>query len=250
MRRSRTTPRPARFPSVAALVALLVLAPLTAGCGADASAAARGSEAEGEPGAVGDAGLLNDDGTVGPVVALGDSLTADTRDAAATGGTAYESWYVYALEDEPRLVDAYNAGIPRNTTPDMLARFRRDVAVHEPRVVVILGGTNDLPEGRTTEQVLATLEEIADRTRAIGATPVLSTIPPRTNRDYTERVDELNAAIRAAGEDTGTTVIDFFSVVADDDGGWRPGFSRDGVHPTRAAADAMAQLALDTLLAD
>ena len=33
-------------------------------------------------------------------------------------------------------------------------------------------------------------------------------------------------------------------------GGWRPGFTADGLHPTAAAADAMAELALETLLGE
>jgi lysophospholipase L1-like esterase len=241
---------------VVAVGVLVVLALLTArGVGAssrppqdadagaaDTGAAAAGDAAEGN-------GLRNPDGTVGPVVALGDSITSGMVDRD-TGAVASASWYAAALADEPRLESAANAGYPGNTTLDMADRFVRDVAAHEPRVVVIMGGTNDLRAGRTTDEVLATLEELAARTRDLGATPVLATIPPRTDGDYAGQVAELNAGLRRLGEQTGTTVIDFHSVVADDDGRWRPGFSSDGIHPTRAAGDAMARLAVTTLLGD
>ncbi|MGY1754598.1 GDSL-type esterase/lipase family protein [Blastococcus sp. SYSU D01042] len=187
--------------------------------------------------------LVDGNGTVGPVVALGDSLTADAR-------PRYWSWYVAALADEPRLLDAGNAGIPGDTTTGMLDRFERDVAVHEPRVVVILGGTNDLAVGRSAEDVLGTLEQLAGRVRELDAVPVLATVPPRTDGDLTEQVADLNAAIRAYGERSGTRVIDFSSVLADDDGDWLPGSTDDGVHPTEAAAAAMGRLAVRELFRD
>jgi lysophospholipase L1-like esterase len=249
MRRFRITEPSTWLAAAAALVALVVLATLTVGW-VRASSDAAPDGAGGSGTASGDLSVRNDDGTVGPIVALGDSLTAVGRNADAKGAPASESWYVHALADEPRLVDASNAGIPGNTTQEMLARFRDAVATREPRVVVILGGTNDLPLGRTTEDILGTLEQLAEKARELGAAPVMGTIPPRTTRDYVAQVDDLNAAIREACEETGTPVIDFFSVLTDGEGGWRPGFTVDGVHPTAVAADAMAALAVQTLLAD
>ena len=191
---------------LASAAALVVLATLTVGWVRASPDAAGGNGGSGT--ASGDLPLRNDDGTVGPIVALGD------------------------------------------TTTDMLARFSGDVAAWSPRVVVVLGGTNDLEAGRTTEQVLSTLGQLVELARGLGATPVLGTVPPRTDGDYAERVADLNAAIRAAGEDSGTTVIDFFAVLTDGGGGWRPGFTADGLHPTAAAADAMAELAVETLLGE
>ncbi len=243
MRRVRTASPWAWFLPVVALGVLVALALLTAGgVGASSPHADAGAAADRD-------GPRDRDGTVGPVVALGDSITSGMV-KRGTGGASSASWYIAALADEPRLVSAANAGYPGNTTQDMADRFARDVAVHEPRVVVIMGGTNDLREGRATDQVLGTLGQLAALTRDIGATPVLATIPPRTDGAYAGQVADLNAGIRRFGEETGTTVIDFFSVLADDDGQWRPGFTTDGIHPTRAAADAMARVAVDTLVGD
>lgn len=196
------------------------------------------------------ASVRNPDGTVGPVVALGDSLTADLTWAVPPSGTVYPSWFTAALADEPKLVAAANAGIPGDTTQGMVARFARDVAVHEPRVVVILGGTNDLPLGRPAEQIVGTLEQLAELARDAGAVPVLATVPPRTDGSYASAVADLNDGIRWSAASSGTPVIDFFSVLADEDGGWREGFTVDGVHPTQAGADAMGRLAVETLVGD
>lgn len=224
------------WPAASAVAVLAVLAVAVTG---------RGGAEPGTPVPAADVpALVGASGTVGPVVALGDSLTADTT---TDGGPRYWSWYTAALADEPRLLDAGNAGIPGDTTTGMLDRFDRDVAVHEPRVVVVLGGTNDLAVGRSADDVLGTLEQLAAEVRAIDAVPVLATVPPRTDGDFTEQVRELNAAIRGYGERSGTRVLDFSSVLADDDGGWRRGRTDDGVHPTRAGAAAMGRLAVQEL---
>jgi acyl-CoA thioesterase I len=241
MRRPRISAPSTWLASVGALLVLAVLATLTVGWVRASSDAGTAPE---------DPPVRNDDGTVGPIVALGDSLTADLRETDATGARLYESWYVRAVAAEPRLESAFTAGIPGDTTTDMLARFSGDVEAWSPRVVVVLGGTNDLAAGRTTEEVLDTLGKLVERVRDLGATPVLGTVPPRTDGDYAERVADLNGAIRAAGEDDGIVVIDFFSVLTDGAGGWQPGSTADGVHPTAAAADAMAALAVETLLGE
>jgi acyl-CoA thioesterase-1 len=237
-RRRRISAPSTWLASLGALLVLAVLATLTVGwvrASSDAS---------------GDLPLRNDDGTIGPIVALGDSLTADLRGVDATGPGRFGSWYVRAVAAEPRLESAFTAGMTGDTTTDMLARFSEDVAAWSPRVVVILGGTNDLGAGRTTLEVLGTLGQLVEKVRDLGATPVLGTVPPRTDDDYAEGVADLNAAIRAAGEENGITVIDFFSVLTDGGDGWRPGFTEDGLHPTAAAADAMAGLAVQTLLGE
>ncbi len=221
----------------------MVLVALVLGAVSWIGAAPSAPASTAEPAGRADARLANEDGTVGPVVALGDSLTSDEP----LGGTDSASWFVEALAAEPRLIQAANAGIPGDTTDGMVDRFARDVAVHEPSVVVILGGTNDLGQGRTTGEVLGDLERLAREAREAGAEPVLATIPPRVDQWFAIEVGALNAAIRASAAASGTPVIDFHAALADDDGNWLPGFTEDGVHTTEAAAGAMAAVALGTL---
>jgi len=61
------------------------------------------------------------------VVFLGDSITSNWDLAKYFPGKPY-----------------INRGISGQTTPQMLLRFRADVIALEPRVVVILAGTNDI----------------------------------------------------------------------------------------------------------
>ena len=74
-----------------------------------------------------------------------------------------------------------NRGISGQTTPQMLIRFRPDVIVLRPSVVVILAGTNDLA-GNTGPMTLEAIEDnlisMAELARANGIHVVLASLLP------------------------------------------------------------------------
>jgi hypothetical protein len=82
------------------------------------------------------------------VVFFGDSITNFWNLAAAFPGQPY-----------------INRGLSGQTTPQLLLRFRADVVALKPRVVVILGGTNDLA-GNTGPM---TLDQIEDNYASMAA---------------------------------------------------------------------------------
>src|SRR6266581_4453989 len=81
-----------------------------------------------------------------------------------------------------------NRGIGGQTTPQMLVRFRQDVINLQPKVVVILGGTNDIA-GNTGPMQLADIEadfaSLAQLARANDIKVIYSSILPVHN--YTEK---------------------------------------------------------------
>src|SRR6202008_5331 len=78
------------------------------------------------------------------VVFMGDSIT-DGWDSPNNGGFFPGQPYI-------------NRGISGQTTPQMLIRFRRDVIELNPRVVLILAGTNDIA-GNTGPTTLEAIED-------------------------------------------------------------------------------------------
>ncbi len=137
-----------------------------------------------------------------------------------------------------------NRGISGQTTPQMLVRFRPDVIALQPRVVVILAGTNDL-SGNTgplplssTEENLASMAELA---RAHGIRVVLASVMPVSdyghNRDgvpvkQTERrppakILELNAWMKDFAAHNGFVYLDYFSALVDEHGMLRRELSND-----------------------
>src|SRR6266481_6570373 len=151
-------------------------------------------------------------------------------------------------------------GISGQTTPQMLLRFRTDVIALQPKVVVILAGTNDLA-GNTgpialqeTEGNLASMAELA---RANGIRAVLSSVLPVSNygqdRDGNpldvrikrppEKILELNAWIKKYAAEKGYVYLDYFPATVDDQGLLKKELSEDGLHPNSAGYAVMAPVA-------
>lgn len=145
-----------------------------------------------------------------------------------------------------------NRGISGQTTPQMLLRFRQDVVNLHPDTVVILAGTNDIAgnTGPSTlemiEDNLASMTEIA---RANGIRVVLASVLPaadyrwRPGLDPAPKIRALNAWIADFCKAHKLVYLDFWTPLADANGGMREGLSSDGVHPTPAGYALMAPLA-------
>jgi lysophospholipase L1-like esterase len=151
-------------------------------------------------------------------------------------------------------------GIGGQTTPQMLLRFRADVIGLQPKVVVILAGTNDIA-GNTgpitlqeTEENLASMAELA---RANGIRVVLSSVMPVSNYGHDgngnrldmcikrppEQILELNEWIKKYATEKGYVYLDYFSAMVDDQGLLKKDLSEDGLHPNAAGYAVMAPLA-------
>jgi lysophospholipase L1-like esterase len=151
-------------------------------------------------------------------------------------------------------------GISGQTTPQMLVRFRTDVITLEPKVVVILAGTNDL-SGNTgpmtvaeTEDNLASMAELA---RAHKIRVVLASILPVSNYGHDrqgnpidvrigrppEKILEINSWMKKHAADNGYVYLDYFSSMVDADGMLKKELSGDGLHPNAAGYAVMSPLA-------
>lgn len=108
------------------------------------------------------------------IVCLGDSVTGVYYH---TGGRrAYPEMLELAIRkaDPAANVRVINAGISGHTTRDGLARFDRDVLKHQPALVTISFGLNDM--GRLSEdEYRANLETLVSRSRMANAKVVLCT---------------------------------------------------------------------------
>jgi lysophospholipase L1-like esterase len=153
-----------------------------------------------------------------------------------------------------------NRGIGGQTTPQMLLRFRPDVIALQPKVVVILAGTNDIA-GNTgpmplsaTEDNLATMVELA---RRHGIRVVLSSLLPdsdyghtregapvvQTERRPPQKILELNEWLRKYAGENDCVYLDYFSHMVDEHGMLRRELSDDGLHPNAQGFSIMAPLA-------
>jgi lysophospholipase L1-like esterase len=151
-------------------------------------------------------------------------------------------------------------GIGGQTTPQMLVRFRPDVIALQPKVVVILAGTNDIAGNTgpiTLEETEGNLASMAELARANGIRVVLSSVMPVSNYGHTpegnpldmrlkrppEKILELNAWIRKYATVNDHIYLDYFSAMVDGQGMLKKELSMDGLHPNAAGYALMAPLA-------
>lgn len=171
------------------------------------------------------------------VVFMGDSIT--------------EAWHF----DDPSSFPGkgyINRGISGQTSPQMLVRFRQDVIDLQPKVVVILAGTNDIAGNTgpmTLEETESNLQSMADLATANHIRVVLCSVTPSIDFPWhpglgpAPKIDTLNAWIKSYAEQKGYIYVDYHSALKDSRDGLPASLSHDGVHPNPAGYANMAPLA-------
>jgi lysophospholipase L1-like esterase len=154
-----------------------------------------------------------------------------------------------------------NRGIGGQTTPQMLVRFRQDVINLQPKVVVILAGTNDIA-GNTgpmrLEDIEANYASMAELAQFNHIRVVFSSVLPVHNytdrsKDFfaqrsPEKILELNRWLKnyvAAHPDY--LYLDYFTALVDEKGLLKKDLADDGLHPNPAGYKIMAPLAEEAI---
>ncbi len=178
------------------------------------------------------------------VVFMGDSIT--------------EGWGMKATATSPGRGEFFpgkpyiNRGISGQTTPQMLVRFRQDVILLKPKVVVLLAGTNDIAENtgkETMEEIAGNITSMAELARANGIRVVLCSVLPASEFGWHKglepapKIKALNAWMKDYAAKNSFVYVDYYSPMANSEGGLKAELSPDGVHPNKAGYDLMAPLA-------
>jgi len=127
---------------------------------------------------------------------------------------------------------AVDALAPRESLPECqgLPAVSCELRLLQPSVALIMFGTNDL-EDFTAVQFRRSLAGVVRRVSGAGTIPVLSTIPPRAQRRFSQRVARFNAEIAALAENRALPLWNFWRQMTEP-GVPDSGLSRDGVHPS------------------
>lgn len=144
-----------------------------------------------------------------------------------------------------------NRGISGQTSPQMLVRFRADVIRLQPKVVVILAGTNDIA-GNTGPSTLEMIEDnVASMTEIAQANEIkviLSSVLPaydypwKKGLEPAEKIIALNAWIKEYCAKKKIIYVDYFSAMVDERKGLKAELTYDGVHPNLAGYLVMEPL--------
>jgi len=187
---------------------------------------------------------------------------ADAALAAPAAGENRVVFFGDSITDIWKIEDYFpgkpyiNRGIGGQTTPQMLVRFRQDVINLQPKVVIILAGTNDIA-GNTgpmrNEDIEANLASMAELARLHSIRVVLCSIMPVHN--YTEKAKDffaqrpqsrilaLNEWIKDYSAKNNLVYVDYFSALVDDKGMMKKELADDGLHPNAAGYKIAAPLA-------
>jgi len=145
------------------------------------------------------------------VVCFGDSVTGVYYHTGSR--RAYTDMLEIALERTfPQAsITAINAGISGHTTRHALARIERDVLAHEPDLVTIMFGLNDMV-GIPLDEYQKNLIEIIKRCRDIGAEVLLCTPNSVTDTSGrpTNKLERYVAAVRGVGKSKNVPVVDCY----------------------------------------
>jgi lysophospholipase L1-like esterase len=138
----------------------------------------------------------------------------------------------------------------------MLVRFREDVIELQPKVVVILAGTNDIAGNTgpmTLEEVEANYASLAELAGAHQIQVVYASVLPIHNytpqseeffsQRSTSKILELNRWLKEYCRGHGCVYLDYFSAMVDEKGLMKKDLAEDGLHPNAAGYKIMAPLA-------
>jgi lysophospholipase L1-like esterase len=176
--------------------------------------------------------------------------TADPARVVFMGDSITQGWAGQPfIKDNAHFV---GRGISGQTTPQMLVRFRSDVVALKPAVVHIMAGTNDVAQNTgpaTPEEIEGYVAGMVEIAQANGIKVVLASVPPaldfpwRKGLEPGPRIRALNIWLKAYAAKQRIVYVDYWPAIATPEGGMKPEYSGDGVHPNAAAYAAMAPLA-------
>jgi len=180
---------------------------------------------------------------------VGDSFTAGTGDPEALG---WVGRVMAAALAQGRNLTAYNLGIRRETSSDMLRRWKQEV---EPRVmpgtemrVVFCFGANDtaMDNGRRRVALDETLANARKMLReAKTKYPVLLIGPPPVvDTEHDERIAELARELATVARDENVPCLDVFTPLMGLPRWRQEAAANDGSHPRSAGYSELANLVL------
>jgi lysophospholipase L1-like esterase len=155
------------------------------------------------------------------------------------GDSHIGGWHLYEYFPGKPYV---NRGIGGQTTAQMLVRFREDVIDLKPRLVLILGGSNDVLihlRKLPFEQTVENYASMGDLAREHNIKVIFAAVPPVNDyrsEKWTARLEQpdgiqkLNEWLRNYCAANGFIFLDYYDQVLDEKGMMKPELSDDGEH--------------------
>lgn len=176
-------------------------------------------------------------------------------EAVLIGNSITDNWAKF----DPEFFAANNfigRGISGQVTAQMLSRFQADVVALNPKMVIIMAGTNDIAMNNgfiSHEHILQNIQSMVELAKYHKIKPVLCSCLPaaafkwRPNLTPAEDIKRLNEMIEAYAKANKIKYIDYYSALVDEHGGLPKEYAKDGVHPNLDAYKIMEVILLENL---
>lgn len=185
------------------------------------------------------------------IVCHGDSLTQ---------GADLNPNYTWPVLVENRVgIEIINSGIGGDTSGGLLGRFYHDVVRHNPDVVLVMGGTNDLWWDLDVNIILANIFAMTCQAEYHNMAPVVGLPLPLYMENIRQqkmmapiggwenciqKLERLIDALSFSARESDIAVLDFYHLFLDDTGEVQENyFLEDGLHPNKEGHMVMADAA-------
>ena len=173
-------------------------------------------------------------------------------DALFIGDSITQNWYTFHHDffDKNGFIAR---GIGGQTSISVLCRFYQDVIKNNPKLVLIMIGTNDVAQNDgiiSDENFLDNVFAMCDMAKANGIKVLLCSIPPCDNLSWNQNVTpatdipRLNGRLQEYAAAEGIQYVDYFSILSNGQGGMKDEYTSDRCHPTPLGYTLMEQLAV------
>ena len=168
----------------------------------------------------------------GPILIVGDSLSAEYGIARGTG---WVELLRGRLRDQGKNPTVINASVSGETTAGGRTRIEGLLKRQRPSIVIIELGGNDALRGLDLNATRGNLVEMITRSRDAGARVLLlgMKVPPNYGKSYADAFERLFVSV---ARETGTTLVPFFLEGLADRLEY---FQTDRIHPNESAQPKM-----------
>lgn len=178
------------------------------------------------------------------IAALGDSITHGGGAISVPPSSPVYRYEAYAG------IEIKNLGKSGDKTKDMLNRFERDVLPFHPKILLIMGGVNDIRESTPSYVTIKNLSLIKEKCEKNNIIPIFVTTTPvnpdltwralsssKLPSDYKQKLKNINNWIMSQ-----TYAIDVTSALCGEDMYLYPGLTTDGIHPDHIAKERIGKI--------
>lgn len=145
-----------------------------------------------------------------------------------------------------------NKGISGDWALKAVDRLERDVLTMNPKLLVMLIGTNDLGGGQTVEQITSNIDIMLRKAANQNIKIILCSLLPVRGQYISNHplkdILNINNQLRLISQKYDADYVDFHSKLIDQDGLFKYEFTSDGLHPNRTGYMEMTRIILPYVL--